>query len=73
MKQYATLKISEGMYELFDDKHNVILSGDLPKINYTYQHSTVFNVLSSKGWDFEFVLKTTFTDVKWYMMSTVIL
>ena len=65
MKTYATLLVSNDKYELLDGKRNIILSGEIPEINYICQNSNVFNILSQQGWDIAFTMKNE----NWFMMS----
>lgn len=65
MKEYAALKVLNDTYVLKNEQGKEILSGNLPKAHYIYEHSMVFNLLSKHGWDFEFKMD----DKYWYMMS----
>jgi hypothetical protein len=62
---YATLKVTDNGYILFDSRGKAILTESLPKINYIYEKSIVFNRLAEYGWSVVFPLKSE----GWFMMK----
>jgi hypothetical protein len=65
--KYATLRVNESEYFLYNEKGMAILVDKLPKRHYMYEQSIVFNILYEQGWKVLFQMNSD----NWYMMARI--
>lgn len=63
--KYATLKVDESEYVLYNEKGNAVLVGKLPERHYMYEDSIVLNELHERGWKVLYQMRRD----NWFMME----